>query len=140
MIEWVEQWQWWLAGGSVLFFFGSLIVVPLVIIYLPADYLQRESALFKQTPLIGWPLILLKNLLGSVFLLAGLVMLVTPGQGVLSILVGLSLLNFPGKRKLESRILKNPRVAKAINGLRAKAKRPPLIGTERLKSGAEPPL
>ena len=124
----------------MLFFFGSLIVVPLVIIYLPADYLQRESALFKQTPLIGWPLILLKNLLGTVFLLAGLVMLVTPGQGVLSILVGLSLLNFPGKRKLESRILKNPRVAKAINGLRAKAKRPPLIGTVRLKPASEPPL
>lgn len=118
-------------GGSLLFFFSSLIVVPLVIIYLPEDYLQRESALFKQTPVIGWPLIVLKNLLGVIFLLAGIVMLVTPGQGILSLLVGLSLVNFPGKRKLESRILRNPKIAKAINGLRAKAKRPPLRGTTK---------
>lgn len=126
MIEWVEQWSWWLMGGSLVFFLGSLVVVPAVIVALPADYLFRESTLLKWNPVIAWPIIVLKNLLGALFLLAGLIMLVTPGQGILSLLVGLSLLNFPGKKRLEHRILTNPKVIRAVNGLRARAKQPPL--------------
>ena len=57
----------------------------------------------------------------------GLAMLVLPGQGVITILVGITLLNFPGKRRLELRIVRQRPVLLAINWIRARANRPPLV-------------
>jgi hypothetical protein len=71
-------------------------------------------------------LITLKNVVGIVLLMAGIVMLFTPGQGILTILLGLSFVDFPGKRGLERRIVGNPVVLDKINSLRARANRPPL--------------
>lgn len=65
-------------------------------------------------------------MLGSFLVLAGVVMLFTPGQGVLTLLLGLSLVDFPGKRTLERRIVQRPTVLKLVNHMRAKADRPPL--------------
>jgi hypothetical protein len=64
--------------------------------------------------------------LGAVFLLAGLAMLFTPGQGLLTILMGIMLLNFPGKQRLELAIVRRPAVLKSINWVRGRAGRPPL--------------
>jgi hypothetical protein len=49
-----------------------------------------------------------------------------PGQGVLTILAGLSLLSFPGKRRLQLRLLRIPAIHRAIDALRRRAGRPPL--------------
>jgi len=49
-----------------------------------------------------------------------------PGPGVVTILIGLSLMSFPGKRKLEMRILRAGPVLSGINWMRAKAGRPEL--------------
>ena len=54
-------------------------------------------------------------------------MLFTPGQGILSILMGLSLLNVPGKRSMERRIVGNPVVLRTLNAVRARAGRQPLV-------------
>jgi len=67
-----------------------------------------------------------KNAAGVVFVLAGLAMLVLPGQGILTILIGLTLVNFPGKRSLEKRIVRQEKVCFAINWMRSRAGRPPL--------------
>jgi hypothetical protein len=67
-----------------------------------------------------------KNLLGLVFVLAGVAMLVLPGQGILTILIGLMLMNFPGKRGLEQRLVQQPSVWRAINWIRSKAHQPAL--------------
>jgi hypothetical protein len=69
---------------------------------------------------------ILKNILGALFVLAGVAMLVLPGQGILTILIGLSLTDFPGKRDLELKLIKKPSVYKAINWMRRKYKKPPL--------------
>jgi hypothetical protein len=53
-------------------------------------------------------------------------MLLTPGQGILSIVVGLMLLDFPGKLILVRKILTKPRIFRTINRMRTTAKRPPL--------------
>jgi hypothetical protein len=50
-----------------------------------------------------------------------------PGQGVLTILLGIMLLDLPGKRRLEQKILKQPKVLKKINSLRQKFSKPPLV-------------
>ena len=57
----------------------------------------------------------------------GILMLVLPGQGLLTILVGLMLSDYPGKFKLEKRIIKTNLVLKTINWYRTKSNIPPLI-------------
>jgi hypothetical protein len=68
-----------------------------------------------------------KNVIGVVLFIAGLAMLVLPGQGLLTIVVALMLLDLPGKRTLTMRILRERHVRSAIDWIRAKAKQPPLI-------------
>ncbi len=54
-------------------------------------------------------------------------MLMTPGQGLLTILVGLVLTDFPGKHKIEQKLIAMPKVLSSLNWIRAKAKKPPLV-------------
>jgi UPF0716 family protein affecting phage T7 exclusion len=135
--EAVQQWLFahpevTIAAGafSVLAFFGTLAVVPMIVIRLPADYFlyrRGTAGAFRRygrgTRIAGR---VLKNLAGAVVLAAGTAMLVLPGQGLLTILIALILLDFPGKRSLERRIIARPKVLRAVNGLRTKAGRPPL--------------
>ena len=67
----------------------------------------------------------IKNGLGLVFLLAGFAMLFLPGQGVLTMLIGVSLIDFPGKRTIERKLIGSPAVLKSINALRRKFGKPP---------------
>ena len=62
-----------------------------------------------------------KNLIGYCLILGGILMLVLPGQGLLTILVGLMLSDYPGKFKLEKRIIKTRLILKTINWYRAKS-------------------
>jgi hypothetical protein len=95
------------------------------------DYFVRRKptaeAWTGRHPVIRIGFLVIKNLLGVILLLAGIAMLVLPGQGIITIIVGISLLNFPGKRKLELRIFRQRRVLRAVNWIREKANRPPLI-------------
>jgi hypothetical protein len=59
--------------------------------------------------------------------MGGILMLVLPGQGLLTILVGLMLSDYPGKFKLEKRIIKTNLVLKTINWYRTKSNIPPII-------------
>lgn len=70
--------------------------------------------------------IFLKNILGVMLVLGGIALLLLPGQGILTILIGLIIMDFPYKYKVEIRIIKHPFVLRAINKLRAKAKQRPL--------------
>ena len=56
----------------------------------------------------------------------GIVMLALPGQGVLTVLIGISLTNFPGKYALERKLVSQPSVFNAINWLRKRSGKPPL--------------
>jgi hypothetical protein len=69
----------------------------------------------------------MKNLLGVVFVVAGLLMLFLPGQGILTLLVGLVIMNYPGKFALERWLIQRPYVMHAVNWLRKKYNHPPLL-------------
>jgi UPF0716 family protein affecting phage T7 exclusion len=69
----------------------------------------------------------IKNVIGGIFLFAGFLMLFLPGQGILTMLIGISMLDFPGKRKLEAWLIGRPAVLSTINGMREKFSKPPLI-------------
>ena len=121
---------WWLGIGSVLTFVGSIILVPILIVGIPADYLleadQRRARRKELHPVLRMVGIVMKNALGLVLIVAGLAMLALPGQGLITLLLGLGLLNFPGKRRLLRKILGNKRIHGAINRMREKRGKPPL--------------
>lgn len=120
----------WLAGLSLGMLVASLVAFPLVIINLPEDYFTRErrEPAYRQRrhPLVWFAATVATNLLGAFLVTAGIAMLVLPGQGLLTILIGLSLLNFPGKFALERRIVGRPGVAHTLNRIRELAGRPRL--------------
>jgi hypothetical protein len=143
-ILWVRDWaMWdhffadnggWLLGmgvASAVMFVASLVLIPILVIRMRADYFVNrhsdEAALARFHPAVRWALLILKNLCGVVLLILGVSMLLGPGQGVLTILLSFSLLNFPGKRRLEIRLLRLPGLLSAINRLRSKAGREPVI-------------
>ena len=98
------------------------IVIFMAIARMDADYFMRSEAArdswrYRYTGL--WLVIrVIKNLLG--------VLLVLPGQGILTILIGISLLEFPGKRRLELAIVKRPSIRRAIDRIRERSGTEPL--------------
>jgi len=134
ILEWVrihETAFWWIGTLSMATFVGTLIIIPILIVRIPADYFKRK----KQKPepcyknhyaaicFIG---LVFKNLFGIIFVLAGVAMLFLPGQGFITILIGIMMLNFPGKFALQLRIVQQPTVLRTINWIRTKAGRPDL--------------
>ncbi len=115
----------WMTGISVVMFVGTLLLIPVLVVRIPEDYFRREGRyegdFRRNRPFLYWSLLLLKNLLGVVFILAGLAMLFLPGQGILSILIGVSLTNFPGKRRFERWLVSLPKVLHSINWLRSRS-------------------
>lgn len=112
---------------SVLFFVGTLIAVPLIIIILPAQYLVEDNSRhLRRGPAWFIPYLMFKNVFGALFILAGLAMLVLPGQGLLTLVIGFALIDFPGKKRVFRRVIGQRGVLSTINRLRAKANKPPL--------------
>ena len=120
----------WFAVSSVFMFVGTLIAIPIILMRLPADYFYTRIPrpwMENHHPVLRVMGHIVKNLVGAVFLFAGLLMLFLPGQGVLTMLIGLSLVEFPGKRRLEAKIVGQSTVLSTINSMRAKFNKPPLI-------------
>ena len=118
----------WLGGGSLALLLLTLVVMPVVIIKLPEDYFirDRRESMRESTHSLLWAgVVLIKNIIGVVLVLSGLAMLVLPGQGLLTILFGVALTNFPGKYRLERRIATSPGVRGALDKIRLAAGRPP---------------
>jgi len=119
-----------LALFSVITFFGTLFLVPFLVARIPADYFaseQHQAPWQHRHPLLRGLLFVARNAMGSLLLLAGVIMLFTPGQGVITVLIGLILMDFPGKYALERKLVTQPAVLRSINWLRAKADQPPLV-------------
>ncbi len=115
---------------SLLMFIASLVIIPIIISKLPRNYFSQDkrrlSKLHSYHPVVYLVLRLIKNLIGLLLVIAGIVMLVTPGQGILTLLIGLSLMDFPGKYNIERKIVRNTRVFKTLNWIRKKAGALPL--------------
>ena len=133
ILNWVREYQdllEMLGLLSLLLFVVTLVVFPRVIIFRPKDYFVRHhrdpAHQTRQHPAVWLTLTIVKNLVGWAFILAGIVMLVLPGQGILTILIGVSLANFPGKYALERRLVRKSSVARALNRVREKAGKPRL--------------
>src|SRR6267142_3867244 len=103
-------------------FAASLAVISFILVKLPPTYFQEShSRIFwvDRHPYVRWAGLIGKNLLGIVLVMLGVLMSIpgVPGQGILTILLGIMLLDLPGKRQLEYKILSRPQVLERINGL-----------------------
>jgi hypothetical protein len=134
MLDWIkidEITVWSLAAFSILSFIATLVLVPFLVVRIPADYFaekkrHRWEPWAHEHPLIRWSLLIAKNMLGYLFIILGIAMLLLPGQGILTILIGIMFINFPGKYRLERWAVTRPPVLRAINSLRRNAGRQPL--------------
>lgn len=120
----------WFAVSSVFMFVGTLIAIPIILMRLPADYFDIRKPrpwMENHHPILRLLGHIVKNVVGAIFLFAGFLMLFLPGQGVLTMLIGLSLIEFPGKRRVEAKIVGQSTVLSTINSMRAKFGKPPLI-------------
>jgi hypothetical protein len=130
----MEQWfsketLTWISIGSAIAFVIGAVAVPWIVLKLPKDAfsnLKRPHWLDYQPAALRVPLRLLKNVLAVALVLVGIAMLVLPGQGILAILLGVMLGDFPGKLKLQRWILAKPKVLNSLNWLRQKFSKPPL--------------
>ncbi|MDT8377234.1 MAG: PGPGW domain-containing protein [Mariprofundaceae bacterium] len=120
--------------GSALIFAISLASVPYIIAQIPVDYFthhgRHRMSQSNHHPAIRLVLTGFKNMLGGVMLIAGFIMLFTPGQGLLTILFGLIVMNYPGKYRLECRIIRQPLIFNALNTMRRKQGKEPLLPPE----------
>lgn len=120
--------------GVLLFvvtFAVSLAIVSFIMVRIPADYFKEDrprELLPDKSRVIRWLAVIGKNLAGVVLVALGIVLSIpgVPGQGILTILLGIMLLDFPGKRKLELKIVSRPKVLSTINKLRHRFGKPAL--------------
>lgn len=125
---WVKTYWMWIFILSAITLIASIVSVLALIIHLPTDYFSREKHISIVTnPILRLLLRISKNMLGVIALTFGVIMLFTPGQGVLTILAGVVLCNFPGKRKLERKLIQRPLLLSTVNRIRARYNRPPIV-------------
>lgn len=119
-----------MAAISVLLLPLTILVIPLIVLRLPEDYFasKRRHPVRRNHRHLGLIAgLVLKNAVGLLLLVAGVVMLVTPGQGLLTILAGLILMDFPGKYRFERFLVTRRPVWKAMNWLRCRYGRRPFF-------------
>lgn len=121
----------WLSLSIIIMSIISLVTVPVIIIYLPSDYFigkkRGDVYYFNLHPILHYTLVVAKNLVGIVLLGLGAILLVLPGQGLLTILIGFLMIDFPGKYKVIRTLVNKKPVYKPINWLRKKFNRGPII-------------
>jgi hypothetical protein len=121
-----------LFGMSVMSFLASLIGVPWYVRRMPADYFSPDRmapSVRGGEPMTLWrgAIVVVRNLVGVFLVMAGIAMLVLPGQGILTILVGLLMMDFPQKKRLQRRVVALPPVLHAVNRLRHRMGQPALV-------------
>ena len=101
---------------SIVSVLAAAAALPPLVARLPADHFARDRPPSRRHPVLALTLRILKNVVGWTLFVAGIAMLFLPGQGLLTILVGIGWMDFPGKRALELRLAR--RLAGPLNWLR----------------------
>ena len=133
-IDWVQSLSWIQAlllglGILVVSFVGSLAFTIWMLLKLPPNYLRDDQRPVRRHPVIHVLLLLVKNLIGLFLIVMGVLLSLPgiPGQGILTIFIGVMLMDFPGKRTLEKKLLGRPWVLNAVNRLRSRFGKEPIL-------------
>lgn len=107
---------------SIFCFLATLTSAILIVYYLPHDHFipTRKAAELNGKSSVFFRIIIMpiKNILGICLLLLGLLLLVLPGQGLITILIAVLLLDFPGKQALKFKLVANMQVRRSLNWMR----------------------
>jgi small-conductance mechanosensitive channel len=131
--EWVTAWH--LIVFSIVLAVSmaavSAAIVGVVLARLPADFFVNPHAQrpIDRHPVLKAILVGVRNFFGYVLILLGILLSLpgVPGQGLLTILMGVMLIDFPGKRRVLRWLVSREAVLRNVNRLRAKAGQPPLL-------------
>jgi len=139
-MEWFSDIWASLTMGKVALFVGLFLLsvglsfgsIAVVMVKIPANYFSTHYVhdFLPNSPwLVRWGVVVAKNVFGIFLIVLGIILSLpgVPGQGFLTILLGLIMLDIPGKRPIEARIIKRPSILSAINKFRAKYNKPPLV-------------
>ena len=123
-----KKFIFWLGSISAIIFLFSLLSIKWLVGLIPSNYfIKKKSSKFKNNYPLTWIFsLIVKNIFGYSLILGGIFMLVLPGQGIFTIMIGLMLSNYPGKYAIERKFIGIPSVLKSINWLRKKSDKPPL--------------
>ena len=126
-------WRKIIVGASIFLasFLVNLGIVSLILVKLPADHFsKRRKTKFwaGPRPAIHAAKVIGKNIAGVLLVALGIVLSLpgVPGQGLLTVLLGIMLLDFPGRHRLEQKLLSKPSIVNTINRLRGRFDKPPL--------------
>jgi hypothetical protein len=118
----------WLGIMSILTIIASIVLVPLFIKHIPIDYFTNSKYhQIKLNNAYNIAKFILRNILGLLLIIAGIIMLLTPGKGIISIIIGLFLMQFKGKYKLEKKLIQNDATFKTLNWIREKTNKKPFL-------------
>ena len=118
-------------GIFLVSFFANLGIVSLILVKLPADHFSksRKTKFWSgPRPWLHAAKVIGKNIAGVLLVALGVVLSLpgVPGQGLLTVLLGIMLLDFPGRHRLEQKLLSKPSIVKSINKLRGRFGKKPL--------------
>lgn len=116
-----------LTAASMVLLLASIVATPWIVAQLPKDYLLQRDNTTPRHPVLRLIIDALRTLIGATLIVSGLVMLVIPGPGIITILIGLSIARFPGKRRLLHHIASRESVFSSLNWMRRRHGRPPLL-------------
>ncbi len=117
MIEWIKGHETvilWMTVTSIITFIATLIAVPWLVVRIPSDYFSHKRRSRKlwggQNLLLRLLFLTIKNLFGYILIITGVFMLAIPGQGMLTTLIGIILIDLPGKYRFERWFVGRPLV------------------------------
>ncbi|MFK7889196.1 MAG: hypothetical protein AB8B63_00150 [Granulosicoccus sp.] len=137
LTEMLDSLTSWVAGNGLTLLFLALVSCALLVITLfatpwlvsrlPSDYLLAHPP-----PLLPyrWLRILIalgRNILALILLTLGLIMLVTPGPGLVMLLLAASIAQVPGKQWLVRRFATHEPVFNSLNWMRRRYGKPPFL-------------
>ena len=132
IIDLVDEYKsviFWLSLLSFLIFIFSLVSIKWLVALIPIDYfVYKKNSKFKTKYPFTWLIsMIIKNIIGYLLIVGGILMLVLPGQGLFTIFIGLMMSNYPGKYYIEKKIIAIPSILKTINWLRKQSNKEPII-------------
>jgi hypothetical protein len=124
--DWIAPWIPLLTSVSLVLALVSLILLPILIVNMPSDYFLAARRRRRNATSVRRWYVILRNVLAMVLLVAGIIMLFVPGQGLLTVLAAIALSDLPGKYRIERWIVLRPGILRAINWVRKRYHKPPV--------------
>jgi hypothetical protein len=111
---------------------GGIALLGFLLVKLPATYFCDgfpRDFWVQRHPIIRWTGRVLKNVAGAAAVFLGVMLSLPgiPGPGFLLILLGVTLIDFPRKRRVERWLVSRSKILNSVNRLRQRCGKPPLL-------------